>query len=71
MESTPTYDRLNQYGERLEDGDIILNLDYWDCECKQKFIHPINEDRCAICGFEQDECPSSRENEVNLFLGRV
>lgn len=65
------YDSLNEYNERLENlGDIILNLDYWDCECENNFIHPISQQRCNVCGSEQEESPSSRENEVQLLLKR-
>jgi len=62
---------LNAYGERLEYvGDIMLNLDYWDCECENNFIHPISQPMCNICGSEQEESPSSRENEVKLLVNR-
>ncbi|MDA8338919.1 MAG: hypothetical protein M0Z70_06425 [Nitrospiraceae bacterium] len=65
MNSTGYHDSLNDHGERLQGiGDIILNLDYWDCECENNFIHPISQQRCDSCGSVQEECPSSRENEV-------
>ena len=65
------HDSLNGYNERLQEiGDIILNLDYWDCECENNFIHPINNQGCRICGSKQEESPSSRENEVQLHLRR-
>lgn len=68
---TVYHDSLNDFNERLQHtGDIILNLDYWDCECKNNFIHPISHQRCNVCGSEQEESPSSRENEVHLFLKR-
>lgn len=71
MNSTIYHDSLNAYNERLQHvGDIILNLDYWDCECESNFIHPISQSRCDICVSEQEESPSSRENEVQLFLSR-
>ena len=69
MNSTGWHDSLNDRNERLQHvGDIILNLDYWDCECKNNFVHPISQQRCDICGSDQEECPSSRENEVQLLL---
>lgn len=71
MNSIIYHDSLNAQGERLEYvGDIVLNLDYWDCECQNNFIHPISQKRCNACGSEQEECPSSRENEVQLLLRR-
>jgi hypothetical protein len=69
--STVYHDSLNDYNERLQrTGDIILNLDYWDCECESNFIHPISQQMCDICGAIQEESPSSRENEVQLLLRR-
>lgn len=69
MNTTIYYDSLNDDNERLQHiGDIILNLDYWDCECKNNFIHPISQQRCGICGSDQDESPSSRESEVQILL---
>lgn len=60
---------MNKQKERLEEcGDITFNLDYWDCECKKNFIHPIKLMRCPICQSEQEDSPSSRANEVALCI---
>ena len=68
MESTVWHDSLNEHGERIQDiGDIVLNLDYWDCECDNNYIHSIFQQSCDVCGCDQEERPSSRENEVRLF----
>lgn len=72
MNSTVYHDSLNGLNERLQHvGDITLNLDYWDCECEKNFIHPINQQYCDICGSDQEDSPSSRENEVQLYLNRI
>ncbi|WP_395138124.1 hypothetical protein [Armatimonas sp.] len=75
----------NLFGESLEiypDG-IVLNLDYWDCECAKQYIHPTSQEICPHCGAEQEEMPCSREREViawretgcptgqKLFLTRI
>lgn len=72
MDTILWHDALNDHNERLQHvGNIILNLDYWDCECENDFIHPISQQRCDICGSEQEESSSSRENEVqHLFRNR-
>jgi hypothetical protein len=55
-------------GERLEYvGDIILNLDYWDCDCEKNYIHPKTQQICNICNYSQEESPASRENEVKKY----
>lgn len=61
---------INNYGHRIETtGDISLNLEYWDCECTVKnYIHPISENQCPICMSIQDESPSSRKDEVIIFI---
>lgn len=55
----------NAYGERIEDlGDLVLNFDYWDCECERDYIHPLSQKVCKVCGTLQEDGPSSHENEV-------
>lgn len=63
------HDRLNEHGERIQNiGDIILNLDYWDCECANGYIHRIEQQECKICGVVQEEMPSSRESEIQMYV---
>ena len=58
-------EETNEYGEPLEQvGGIICNLEYWDCECANDFIHHITVARCYRCGADYDESPPSRENEI-------
>jgi hypothetical protein len=61
---------LNSNNKRLQSiGDIIVNLDFWDCECENDFIHPVNQLICHICGSNQEDSPSSRDNEVKCLIG--
>jgi hypothetical protein len=63
------HDSINEHNERIQHiGEIILNLDYWDCECEENYIHPILQSKCEFCEYDQDECPSSREIEVQYFI---
>lgn len=62
-------DPLNNNGDLIQQiGDIILNLEYWDCECTQNYIHNISEDRCNICNSHEEDCPPSREEEVRKYI---
>jgi hypothetical protein len=62
---------FNSFNERLEIlGDIILNLEYWDCECSINYIHPITEKYCKICNAYEEDSLNSRENEVVIHLQR-
>lgn len=69
------HDYLNSHGERIQNvGNIALNLDYWDCECKYNYLHRIAQKTCSVCLATQKESPSSIEFEVqkhvhNLNLG--
>jgi hypothetical protein len=59
----------NQFGERLEStSGIILNLEYWDCECEENFIHLINEKVCSVCNTRQENQPNSRESEIEIMI---
>ena len=46
---------------------------YWDCECKENFIHPRSQSKCSVCGTEEESCeaPDSRVNEVRQLIGNV
>ncbi len=37
---------------------------FWDCECKDAFIHLFTEDSCPICKARREEQPPSRVNEI-------
>lgn len=49
----------------LEAGDTLTEL-YWDCECKDDYIHPKAQTSCPICGATSDEQPDSHLKEVLL-----
>lgn len=63
---------INKFGEQIQSvGDITLNLEYWDCECRGKnYIHSISVNGCHICKSIQSNQPNSRENEVSLLVLR-
>jgi hypothetical protein len=44
--------------------DLSLNSDFWDCECKDNYLHPKSETTCNECGALAIDQPDSRENEV-------
>ncbi|KAF0153030.1 MAG: hypothetical protein FD143_470 [Ignavibacteria bacterium] len=62
----------NDMNERIEIvGDITLNLEYWDCECVENYIHPITENHCEKCNALEEDSPNSRENEVIEYIHRI
>ena len=65
----PVRQRLEQCGDILL--NILLNLDFWDCECRKNYIHSISQLNCTICHAEETESPSSRANEVELMIYRT
>jgi Zn finger protein HypA/HybF involved in hydrogenase expression len=51
-------------------GKMIVKTDpnYWDCECKDNFIHlKANNLSCSVCRMTEDECSDSRPNEIKLY----
>ena len=48
---------------------LILNENYWDCECLSNYIHSKKELKCSKCNSLADEQPDSRQNEINKFIG--
>ncbi|OIO15072.1 MAG: hypothetical protein AUJ54_13385 [Ignavibacteria bacterium CG1_02_37_35] len=60
---------FNDKNERLEVvGDITLNIEYWDCECTNDYIHSNIESRCDKCEAMEEDRPNSRENEVREYF---
>lgn len=54
-------------GLRASVGSIELNESYWDCECKEDFIHSkIHSQECSKCGARQEDQPDSRAIEVKV-----
>jgi len=70
------FDRGNGESDRTTVGDLteidyVVNVetdeDYWDCECKEDYIHPKSQAKCHWCGTTlEDNPPDSRSNEVEL-----
>ena len=59
----------NKQGDTLEiHSDLTLNYSYFDCMCDDNYIKSVLQKQCDECGYENDECPSSRENEVQRFV---
>jgi hypothetical protein len=48
-------------------SDVETTELYWDCECKDYYIHPRSCNRCSICKATRGDQPDSRVNEVTLM----
>ncbi len=46
-----------------EDYFITTNR-YWDCDCDQDYIRPVEQVECRKCGAEGEDQPDSRINEI-------
>ena len=49
---------------KIKMNEIETTEKYWDCECKDNFIHPKTQNQCTICGATAEEQPDSRVDEV-------
>ena len=54
----------------MDDNDVETTPDYWDCECKENYIHKKEFPSCGVCGAKRDEQPDSRTVEVNKMLNK-
>lgn len=53
-------------------GDIIFANDFWECECKEMFIHRKSEEMfCFTCGYDEGDCPDSRITELLIYYPHV
>ena len=39
---------------------------YWDCECEDHYIQPVELKKCKKCGAFEEDMPESREDEMTL-----
>ncbi len=39
---------------------------FWDCECKENYIHHFTQRTCMTCKSAQTESPDSRLNEIGI-----
>lgn len=53
-------------------NDLIIIIqttqEYWDCECKENYIHPKSQNKCFLCRTSADERPDSRIIEVIKYM---
>jgi hypothetical protein len=66
-EETQGQDR-ESYSDNQDRDNYITEVEcteqYWDCECKYDYIHPITTTHCSKCGCDRCNQPPSRVNEV-------
>jgi len=47
--------------------NCITNKLFWDCNCSENYIHKkIDRLTCPVCKADEDECPDSRQVEIDL-----
>ena len=46
------------------------DINYWDCECQENYIHSKSKELCPICGVNREDQPDSLVKEVELKIGR-
>jgi hypothetical protein len=46
--------------------DVQTTPLFWDCECKENYIHNCNDAVCNNCGCKRDDSPDSRPNEIGI-----
>ena len=56
---------INDFHWRDTDPAPLLNPEYWDCECDDKFIQSKAAAECLLCGAQRDDMPDSRQEEID------
>lgn len=46
------------------DPPFMTTILFWDCECKEGYIHPLTQDECPACCAKRIDQPPSRINEI-------
>jgi hypothetical protein len=57
--------------EAIPDTDATTTSYFWDCECKEDFIHEAGDYHCDRCGIEEPERfsqPNSRLREALILM---
>jgi len=50
------------------ENKIITDPNYWDCECRDKYIHlKARLQKCKRCSTRHQDQPDSRINEIKAF----
>jgi hypothetical protein len=53
----------------LQISEIILDENYWDCECESRYIHAKQDNPeayCILCEAVQADQPDSRVSEIKI-----
>lgn len=37
---------------------------HWECACDENWVHPKSEPTCPRCGFNADESPDARPEDI-------
>lgn len=54
-------------GEHCDDIKVETTDQYWDCECKESYIHPASQHKCSKCGATREDSPDSIVEEVMMY----
>ena len=53
---------------RKKRGGLMTDPKYWDCACKDNYIHRKSERlQCTYCGATEDEMPDARTEEIKHY----
>jgi len=52
----------------LKKDDVMIDIDYWKCECMSRFIHPNTDIICTKCGKKKaDNARAYEVEKTNMF----
>ena len=67
----PTTDLKDEFWKILKTAqnnymqkNVLTTSEYWDCECKDHYIHSFDQPCCTRCNSIREEQPNSRIDEI-------
>ena len=63
-----SWEKVVEAIDAIPDTDATTTREYWDCECKESYIHPKTENICVKCWARKDSHPDARLREVVVKL---
>jgi hypothetical protein len=63
--------QVNNVVAEWDDKHVITTAAFWDCSCKDNYIHTCRQNKCLTCGDLRHTSPDSRIDEVIEYLIRL
>jgi len=56
--------KIVEFHHDPSNGGFYTTALFWECECEEVYIHPLQRCECCACGVQQEDAPDARLLEV-------